>query len=76
MRTRHSSDSAMHRLDPVLWANDTLDFRPDPHQAEVLRCRSPRLLLCCARQWGKSTLAALRLLHFAVFQPKSLSIIV
>ena len=68
--------SLAHKADPALWAQETLDFYPDPHQAEVLRCPSPRLLLCCTRQWGKSTLAALRLLHFSAFQPKSLSIIV
>ena len=65
-----------HHLDPVRWAAQSLALDPDPAQAEVLRSPARRLLLCCARQWGKSTLAAVRLLHCALGRPRSLCLII
>jgi hypothetical protein len=60
------NDSALlemaNRLDPVCFA-ESLGFACDPWQADLLRDESPRLLVCCARQTGKTTCAALRALH-------------
>ena len=58
-------------LDPVLFAR-RLGFDPDPWQAEVLRSTAKRIILCCARQTGKSTVAAILALHTAVYRPGSL----
>jgi len=58
-------------LDPVLFAR-RLGFDPDPWQAEVLRSNAKRIILCCARQTGKSTVAAVLALHTAIYRPGSL----
>ncbi len=52
-------------LDPVLFARDILAFRPDGIQARVLRASSPRVMLKCTRQWGKSTVVAALAAHWA-----------
>ncbi len=57
---------------PSLWAAGSLGFQPDPRQAEVLDAPGARVILCCSRQWGKSTLTAIRALHYAWFHPDSL----
>jgi hypothetical protein len=59
-------------LDPVLWAKSELHFEPDPWQAEVLRSQSPRILLNCSRQSGKTTVTSIQALHAAIFRPKTL----
>ncbi|GIU78063.1 MAG: hypothetical protein KatS3mg005_1301 [Bryobacteraceae bacterium] len=53
------------------WAESRLGFRPDPLQAQILDSPSHRLILLCARQFGKSTLAAIKALHFALARPSS-----
>ncbi len=59
-------------LDPVMWAIYELHFEPDPWQADVLRSQSPRILLNCSRQSGKSTITSILALHTAIFSPGSL----
>ena len=54
------------------WAAERLAFTPDPAQAQVLDSPSRHLLLCCSRQWGKSTVTAIRALHHAWFQAGAL----
>jgi hypothetical protein len=49
---------------------------PDPWQAEVLMSSSPRVLLNCCRQSGKSTVAALLNVHTALYRPGSLCLMV
>ncbi len=44
----------------------------DPWQERLLRSDSPRVLLNCARQSGKSTMAAVLALHRALYHPASL----
>ena len=58
--------------DPVQWCRTALDFTPDPVQAEILRSRAQRLLLCCTRQFGKSTITAIKALHHALVHRGSL----
>jgi hypothetical protein len=61
------ADSLIRGLDPVELCRE-LAMVPDPWQVDVLRSRSPRILLNAARQSGKSTVAALLALHVALFQ--------
>jgi len=55
--------------DILTWVRDHLHFSPDLRQAEVLTSDTNRLILCCTRQWGKSTITALKALHLALAQP-------
>lgn len=54
-------------LDPVLLAKDC-GIIPDDVQIKLLTTTSRRVLLCCTRQWGKSTCAALIALHECLYQ--------
>ena len=58
-------------LDPVLLAR-AAGKEPDPWQATVLRSASPRLLLNCCRQSGKSTTTATLAVHTALYEPEAL----
>jgi hypothetical protein len=60
-------------VDPVVWAIEA-GFEPDPWQADVLRSEASRIALNCARQSGKSTVAAAVALHGVLYEPNSLSI--
>jgi len=51
---------------PVSFARTFLDFQPYPYQEEFLRDKSPLIAACCGRQVGKTTLAAIKALHFAL----------
>src|SRR5207237_9247116 len=61
------ADALIRGFDPVELCRN-LEMQPDPWQVDVLRSRSPRILLNAARQSGKSTVAALLALHVALFQ--------
>ncbi len=63
-------------LDPVSFAIGQLNFHPDPKQAELLRLNPRRCLLNCSRQWGKSTITAIKAVHNAVFNEGSLTLVV
>jgi phage FluMu gp28-like protein len=52
--------------DAVTFAKDYLDFEPFKYQEEFLRDQSPLSAACCGRQVGKTTLAAIKALHFAL----------
>jgi hypothetical protein len=52
--------------DPVVFAKDFLDFQPFIYQVQFLRDQSPLIAACCGRQVGKTTLAAIKALHFAL----------
>lgn len=51
-----------HDSDPVHWAQSELHFSPDVVQAAILRSTARRLILCCTRQFGKSTVTAIKAL--------------
>jgi hypothetical protein len=61
---------------PSQWAKDTFNFKPNKIQQKVLDANSKRLILCCNRQWGKSTVIALKALHYAMEHPKSVIVVV
>lgn len=58
-------------LDPALLMQAS-GRTPDPWQRKLLRSRSSRQLLLCARQTGKSTATAVIALHRAIYRPRSL----
>lgn len=47
------------------------NMEADPWQCEVLRCRSPYILLNCSRGAGKTRVTAALALHTALFEPAS-----
>lgn len=57
------------------FAAELLGFNPEPRQAEVLDITARRGILCCHRQWGKSTTTAAKAVHHAVFNDGSLALI-
>lgn len=68
---------------PVDWAHldalslaERVGFSPDPRQSALLQTDSKRLILNCTRQWGKSTVTALKAVHHACSHPESLTIVV
>lgn len=58
-------------LDRVAFAR-ALEVEPDPWQVDLLRTGSPRVLLNCCRQSGKSTMSGIIALHRARYHPGSL----
>jgi terminase large subunit-like protein len=65
-----------HKLDPVLWVDEVLGFKPAPWQAQFLRARrGASILALTARQVGKTTTAAWAVAHQMYFFPGSLSVI-
>src|SRR5882724_4071385 len=55
--------------DAGLFAKERLKWNPDEKQMMVLRTRGRRVLLNCSRQWGKTTVAATKVVHVAVTRP-------
>ena len=51
------------------WAKEKLNFHPEPKHIEVLDSTSKYLILCCNRQWGKTTNIAIKALHYALTNP-------
>lgn len=62
--------------DEVEFARKILDFNPFPYQEEFLRDRSPFIVACCGRQVGKTTLTAIKALHYALSQDSTRVLIV
>jgi hypothetical protein len=62
-------------MDPVRFARDC-GMEPDPWQMRYLRSRKKRRILNCSRQVGKSTVAAVRVVHRAIYRPGSLILLV
>lgn len=59
-------------LDRVAFARAVGIDKPDLWQEDLLRSRSPRVLLNCSRQSGKSTISGVLALHTALYHPGSL----
>jgi hypothetical protein len=60
---------------PVAFAV-SLGIDPDEWQVEVLASDHPRKILCCGRQTGKSTVAAILAIHKALTRPGSTVLVV
>jgi len=63
------------RSDPVYFAERFLKMKPFEYQKEFLRDDSLRVCCCCGRQVGKTTVAAVKALHFTYFN-RGVSVIV
>ncbi|HVW85229.1 MAG TPA: terminase family protein [Bryobacteraceae bacterium] len=61
--------------DALRFAREMLGIEPDARQTEVLESASKRGILNCSRQWGKSTVAAVKAVHRAYARPKSLVLV-
>jgi phage FluMu gp28-like protein len=64
------------RRDPVAFAEAVLDFKPFSYQAELLRCQSKRIVACWARQTGKTTAIAIKVVHSAFTNANTTTLIV
>jgi hypothetical protein len=64
-----------HRLDPAELFEDVVG-KPDPWQVKALRSESKRQLYLASRQSGKSSVAAIKSLHKAMYTPGSLVLLV
>jgi|SRR5215211_4142601 len=69
-----AKDRLAYVLSRVSFAED-LGFVLDDWQAALLRSTFERVLMNCARQSGKSTMAALLAVHTALFEPGSLTLL-
>jgi hypothetical protein len=61
--------------DIVWFAREVLGFQPDSRQEALLRCDAKQGILNCCRQWGKSTVAAIKAVHRAHTVAKSLVVV-
>lgn len=73
MANRLTADLA-NALDPARLFRSATGHTPDGWQARLLRSSSPRVLLNCCRQSGKSSAVATLALHEALFSPGSLTL--
>jgi hypothetical protein len=62
-------------MDALTFARTRLGFEPDALQAEVLASTAKRGILNCTRQWGKSTVAAIKAVHRAYTEPGALVVV-
>ena len=58
------------------WAEERLGFIPSPKQRDVLDAGSKYMILCCNRQWGKTTVIAIKALHRALTKPHQTIVII
>lgn len=65
-----------HAFNAALFAQVLLGITSDPLQTRVLMSGARQVVLNCSRQWGKSTLAAIKLIHVALTRSNSTSLIV
>jgi len=64
------------REDPVTFAQTIMNFDPFPYQEKLLRDPSKRIVSVWGRQTGKTTTNAIKAIHFAYCNPKTLVLIV
>jgi phage FluMu gp28-like protein len=58
------------------FAKDFFGFTPFDYQEKILRDNSKRIVACAGRQIGKTTITAIKAIHFAFTQPKRTILIV
>jgi hypothetical protein len=59
-------------MSPVELWHQVMGCAPDPWQETVLTSDDPRICLNCCRQAGKSSVVAVKALYLALYEPKSL----
>jgi Terminase large subunit, T4likevirus-type, N-terminal len=77
MRRRKKLSNLNQSEEPSVseFARRQLAFEPDPRQAAVLDSRARYGILNCTRQWGKSTVLAIKAVHRAWTVPGSLTLV-
>lgn len=65
----------LDHIDPVTFARAILGFQPDPRQHDLLRSDARRCIVNCTRQWGKSTVTAVKCVYHAEMHPESLILV-
>jgi hypothetical protein len=73
--TQTEKKIAEEPMDALTFARVRLGFAPDELQAAVLGSTAKRGILNCSRQWGKSTVAAIKAVHRAYTVPGSLVVV-
>jgi hypothetical protein len=73
--TEKAAQARSDRRSGSQFAREDLGFEPDPLQAAVLDSPYERGILNCSRQWGKSTVAAVKAVDYAWRKPGSLVLI-
>jgi len=64
------------RADPVVFAEAVLGFQPFHYQSKLLRSKNKRIVACWARQTGKTTAIAVKVIHFAFTSSQTTTLIV
>jgi len=64
------------RKNPILFAETVLSLNPFPYQSELLQSTSKRIVACWARQTGKTTAIAVKVIHFAYTNKNTTTLIV
>ena len=64
------------RSDTVLFARIILGFNPFPYQEKFLKDESKRVVACFGRQTGKTTVVAVRAVHFAFTNAEAVVLVV
>jgi hypothetical protein len=62
--------------DAAAFAESLLGWTPDAKQRLVLQSTARRVILNCSRQWGKTTVAATKVVHLAMTQAGTTTLIV
>lgn len=62
-------------FDPLGFSRTLLGFHPEPQQLPVFHATGSRGILCCNRQFGKSTTIGALALHHAWYRPQSLIVV-
>jgi hypothetical protein len=70
-----SLQEVLGAFDPVWFAAERLGFHADAKQRQLLESDARRVVLNCSRQWGKSTVTAVKIVHRAMFAPGSLTLV-
>jgi hypothetical protein len=75
LKARWTPPPVVPTLPPIsavdLW-QQAMGTEPDPWQEAVLKSNDPRICLNCCRQAGKSSVVAIKSLHIALSEPRSL----
>jgi len=72
----HPADLPRYTARPSAFAREVLGFPANGIQAEVLDTHATRGILCCSRQWGKSTTVAAKAVHHVIFRPDAFAVVI
>lgn len=73
-QTLPATDEGIAALSAVQLARNA-GIEPDPWQRDFLLSKESAILLNCSRQSGKSTMAAVKAVHGALYEPRSLTLL-